>query len=207
MTSRSHLAAIVLAAGDSTRMGLPKQLLKFGPTTLLGHVIERVEESAVEGVVVVTGRLDDELREKVNLNRARWVQNPDPDRGTIESLRVGAAAVPDAERLLVVLGDSVTPDLDEVIATMLNTASTNEGSFMAGYAGGRRAHPYLIERELLDRTRDLTGDRHLFTLIDGVADLAHIAAPVDVNTWDDYREACRRFGYEPESSSGNPPSA
>lgn len=207
MTDKPRLAAIVLAAGDSTRMGKPKQLLPFGPTTLLGHVVMSVEASPVDEVVVVTGRLDHEVREAVELTRSRWVNNPDPDAGTIESLRVGAAAVPDAGRLLVVLGDSVTPDMSDVLVTMVAVARERAGSFMARYSEDYSGHPYLLERELLNQTVDLIGDKRLFSMIPASISVGDAREPIDVNTWEDYVAACRLFGYEPESLSGGPPSA
>lgn len=56
------IAAIVPAAGQSRRMGVPKQLLPFAGTTVLGHIVDQLLESNVDEVYVVTGHAADEIR-------------------------------------------------------------------------------------------------------------------------------------------------
>ena len=103
------IAAVVLAAGASTRFGSPKQVL------LLEPVLERVRSSvAIGDVVVVLGAHDVKTT-------ARSVRCPDWDRGPGASLRCGLAALgEEAEAAVVVLADGPTLDpraLDRVVAT------------------------------------------------------------------------------------------
>ena len=68
--SSHEIVGLVMAAGESTRFGSPKQLLPFGDTTLLGHVVRNVATSRLDRVIVVLGRSADELKAAVVDNRA-----------------------------------------------------------------------------------------------------------------------------------------
>jgi CTP:molybdopterin cytidylyltransferase MocA len=128
------IAAVVLAAGASTRFGSPKQRL------LLEPVVERVRAGSVDEVVVVLGAHEVEAS-------ARTVWCDDWARGLGASLRCGLAALaPEAEAAVVVLADG--PDLnpaaiDRVIATWRSHADP----LVAATYGGERLHPVLIARE------------------------------------------------------------
>ncbi len=68
--SSHEIVGLVMAAGESTRFGSPKQLLPFGDTALLGHVVRNVATSRLDRVIVVLGRSADELKAAVVDNRA-----------------------------------------------------------------------------------------------------------------------------------------
>jgi CTP:molybdopterin cytidylyltransferase MocA len=128
------IAAVVLAAGASTRFGSPKQAL------LLEPVLERVRSSAAIGdVVVVLGAHDVETT-------ARLVRCPDWQRGPGASLRCGLAALGDeAEAAVVVLADGPRLDpraIDRVVASWRES----DGQRVAATYGGIRLHPVLLAR-------------------------------------------------------------
>jgi len=128
------IAAVVLAAGASTRFGSPKQAV------LLEPVLERVRSSAAIGdVVVVLGAHDVETS-------ARLVRCPDWPRGPGASLRCGLAALgEDVEAAVVVLADGPTLDpraIDRVVASWRES----DGQRMAATYGGVRLHPVLLAR-------------------------------------------------------------
>ena len=130
------IAAVVLAAGASTRFGSPKQAL------LLEPVLERVRSSAAIGdVVVVLGAHDVETS-------ARSVRCPDWHRGPGASLRCGLAALgEEAEAALVVLADGPTLDpraIDRVVASWRES----DGQRVAATYGGIRLHPVLLARSV-----------------------------------------------------------
>lgn len=85
------IAGIVLAAGASRRMGSPKALLEFQGETFLDRLIGSLAEICAETIVVL-GHHANLIRERVT-ERARFVVNPDPDRGQLTSLQCGLAAV------------------------------------------------------------------------------------------------------------------
>ena len=130
------IAAVVLAAGASTRFGSPKQAL------LLEPVLERVRSSAAIGdVVVVLGAHDVETS-------ARSVRCPDWHRGPGASLRCGLAALDEeAEAAVVVLADGPTLDpraIDRVVASWRES----DGQRVAATYGGIRLHPVLLARSV-----------------------------------------------------------
>lgn len=132
------IAAVVLAAGASTRFGSPKQQL------LLGPVLERVRASSVEDVVVVTGAYEVETD-------ARTVRCPDWEHGPGASLSCGLRALPpEAEAAVVVLADG--PDLAPAAIDRVIAAWREHGAeVLAASYGGARGHPVLIARAAFGR--------------------------------------------------------
>ena len=129
------IAAVVLAAGASTRFGSPKQAV------LLEPVLERVRRSSVVAeIVVVLGAHELETSE-------RSVHCPDWELGPGASLRCGLAAVgDDVEAAVVVLGDG--PDLDpRSIDRVVSAWRDGDGPIVAASYGGIRLHPLLLARE------------------------------------------------------------
>jgi CTP:molybdopterin cytidylyltransferase MocA len=128
------IAAIVLAAGSSTRFGSPKQAV------LLEPVVRRVRSSAaVNHVVAVLGAHEVETS-------ARVVHCPDWERGPGASLRCGLAALgAEIEAAVVVLGDG--PGVDpRAIDRVVEAWRSGEGDRIAASYGGVRLHPVLVAR-------------------------------------------------------------
>jgi CTP:molybdopterin cytidylyltransferase MocA len=162
------IAAIVLAAGASSRFGSPKQAV------LLPRVLARVRASRVDEVVVVLGAHELETD-------ARAIRCADWERGPGASLRCGLAAL-DArvEAAVVVLADgpNLAPAaIDRVVEAW--RASGNE--VVAASYGGDRGHPVLVARSAWERVPD-DGARALTPLLVPCDDLG---PPGDVDTADD----------------------
>lgn len=136
------VAAVVLAAGASTRFGAPKQRL------LLDEVVGRVcAAPSVEDVVVVLGAHD-------VATDARAVRCPDWERGPGASLRCGLAALPaEAEAAVVALADG--PDLaPEAVERLVAAWRGGAGTLVAASYGGVRGHPFLLARGAWDDVPD-----------------------------------------------------
>lgn len=162
------VAAVVLAAGASTRFGSPKQRL------LLPEVLERVRQSSVDGIVVVTGAHDVDTD-------ARVVPCPEWERGIGASLRCGLAALPlEAEAAVVVLADG--PDLaPEAVDRVVDVWRESGADVVAATYGGVRLHPVLLARPAWSRVPD-DGARGLPALLVACDDLG---PPGDVDSADD----------------------
>lgn len=162
------IAAVVLAAGASSRFGSPKQAL------LLPRVLARVRGSTAHDIVVVLGA--HELR-----TDARAVRCPDWERGPGASLRCGLAALgPSVEAAVVVLADG--PNLSPAAIDRVVEAWRNFGAeVVAASYGGERGHPVLLARLAWKRVPD-EGARALTPVLVPCDDLG---SPGDVDTVDD----------------------
>jgi CTP:molybdopterin cytidylyltransferase MocA len=150
------IGGIVLAAGAGTRFGGGKQLAELDGRPLLEHAVRAMTESPVGRVVVVLGAAAEEVIAEVDLQGAvpcvcsRW------EEGQSASLACGLAELTDCEAVVVILGDQprVSPDaIRRVIAARGNDASAVRATY-----GGDPGHPVLLERELFERLRDVSGD-------------------------------------------------
>jgi len=189
---RPFVSGLVLAAGGSTRLGQPKQLLPFRGTTLLAWVIARVSAAAsLDEVVVVVGGAAAEVRRRVEFGVARVVENPAFGEGCASSYRAGIEALdPRSEAVTVVLGDQPETDgavIDPVVRTW---RESRDPIVLAAYRG-RPGHPMVFARPLFPDLIALKGDKAAWKLVDRHPDSVRLvpvdrAAPVDVNTWEDY---------------------
>lgn len=141
------VAAIVLAAGASTRYGRPKQL------ELLPAVLERLGRTTLEEIVVVEGAHPLETVSRTRpRNGFRVVSAPDWARGPGASLRAGLAALgPDVTHALVVLADG--PELDPRAVERMVARRENAPVLAASYDGAR-SHPVLLARAAWDDVPD-----------------------------------------------------
>jgi len=137
----SGVAAVVLAAGEASRFGSPKQRL------LLPRVLERLAHSPVDEIVVVEGAYElGPCRSEPEGPPCRVVRCSDWERGPGASLRCGLSALgPNVEAAIVVLADG--PDLaPEAVGRVLEVWRSAGGVVAASY-GGSRGHPLVLGRE------------------------------------------------------------
>lgn len=146
---RRRVAAVVLAAGTSSRMetDLPKQLLPWGDSTVIRRVVDTLTGCALSSVLVVTGYMADQVRHELSGTSARLVLNPDYAAGEmLSSLHAGISVLGDQiEACLVVLADQpwLTKDLVEVL---LDAYAAGPAAIVAPEFRGQRGHPVLIGR-------------------------------------------------------------
>ena len=186
------ISGLILAAGTSSRMGQPKQLLPFRDTILLDWVMAQAESaSALDEVIVVLGRAADEIRPRLRSTRARIIVNPVFTEGCSGSYKAGMATLdPRAEAVMVLLGDQ--PGVDSVVIDQVAEDWRSRGGLIAltSYRG-RRGHPMVFARELFDHLRQLQGDKAAWKILDAhpewVRDVeVDRAFPEDVDTRQDY---------------------
>ncbi|WP_035691441.1 NTP transferase domain-containing protein [Azospirillum halopraeferens] len=162
----SRIAALVLAAGRSTRMGGPNKLLaELDGKPLVAHTVDAALASRAHPVVVVTGHDRAAVDAALTGRPVTTVHNPDHAAGLSTSLRAGLAALPDdADGVLVCLGDMpvVTPAiLDRLIAAF---APVEGRGICVPTVAGKRGNPVLWSRDHFADMAAITGDtgaRHL----------------------------------------------
>lgn len=154
------IAALVLAAGGSRRLGRPKQLERWGDVTLLEHVVATTREFPVDEVWVVIGADAAAVLDGGGLDGCGVVENPEWEEGMASSLRAGLDALTRlsrADAALIVLGDQ--PDVrrevvEEVVGAYRRTRSQAVVPKYR-YAWG---NPVLVDRRLWPRLMSLSGD-------------------------------------------------
>jgi len=165
--TRVHVDALILAAGPSTRLGEPKQLLDWGGLTLLGHVIAMVASFPVDETWVVLGSGIGEILEKVDLGDAGVVQNLEWEEGLASSLRVGLDAIAreaKADAVLILLGDQPEIDPDVVRELIERYEETGAAAVIPKYRY-QRGNPVLVGRSLWPRLMSLEGDQGARSLL------------------------------------------
>jgi molybdenum cofactor cytidylyltransferase len=143
------ISALILAAGESKRMGRPKMLLPWGETTVLGQVIRIFKAAAVEDVVVVTGGASEAVEQIAKGLGGRTVFNQDyASHEMLTSLQVGLRAMDSsAEAALVALGDQ--PQIQEnTVKLIIEKYMQTGASLVVPSYKMRRGHPWLVARNL-----------------------------------------------------------
>ena len=125
------IAGIVLAAGRSSRLGRPKQLLPVHGEPLIRHTLRRVLASSLDQVILVVGHEADEVRAAVADLPVECVFNPDAAAGQSTSVRAGLAALsPDVEAAVFILGDQ--PGVDpNVIDALIDAWRASRAAVVA----------------------------------------------------------------------------
>ena len=150
------IGGLVLAAGAGTRFGSAKQLADLDGRPLLEHSIAAMTASPVDRVVVVLGSGAEEVLAAVDLHGAEGVVNERWEEGQSASLACGIAELLDCDAVVVTLGDQprVSP---AAIRRVIDARGEGADAVRATYRG-EPGHPVLLERELFERMRDVTGD-------------------------------------------------
>jgi len=161
MTHAPGLYAVILAAGESTRMGTDKALLPWPPAapgspptgqTFLTAAIQALEPFS-EKVIVVTGRNETALAPVVYANGASLVSNPEPDRGQFSSLQVGLRYVLSDGRDAAVVTLVDRPPVNAATLKTLCSAFTEAASGVWAVVpeyNGKHGHPFLVAREMIE---------------------------------------------------------
>ena len=199
--------ALLLAAGESARMGQPKALLPWQGGTLLEFQVEQLLAGGIERVILVLGHEAERIRRAVSaLPRTTIVVNPEYATGKTSSVRAGMDAIPaDTDAVLVVSVDQPRP---AALTRRLCQAHETAGALITVPAfGGRHGHPTIFARALFPEMREITEEtqglravRHRHRVETHVLQTAIRAPLIDINTPEDYQAALAFFaslGVEP----------
>ena len=189
-----QVAAIVLAAGGSSRMGQPKQLLPIGGQPMVRRVTQAMCETGLVQVVVVVGAHAAAVTAALAGLPVDIVANPDWAGGMSTSVRAGLGALgPEIQAVLIALADqpALTPDL---LRTLVARHQASRALISAPFYQGQRGNPVLFDRQLFPELLAVEGDRGgraLFARYQGQIERVEVDDPAviqDIDTLKDYEK-------------------
>ncbi len=194
------LAGIVLAAGESRRMGQPKQLLPFGERTILERVVDTLLTAGVGEVIVVLGHLADRVRAVLGDRPVRAVVNTEYRQGMLSSVKCGVGAVGAGyDAVLIALGDQ--PHIEgAVVSEVMRAYRAGDAGIVIPRYGDKKGHPIIINlQRYREAIANLPEDAGLNGLMQAHADdvrLIDVATEDiirDIDVPDDYTRELARF--------------
>ena len=196
------ISAILLAAGESKRMGRPKQMLAWKGKTLLRHVLENLIHSTVDEIILVLGHEAEAIQKSLTEFQIKIVINPDYQQGMASSLRQGLLAIDTrSEAFLVVLADQpgIGPEIINQIIHKFQRADPRRGIARPVYRG-LQGHPVLISVRYLQEALQLQGDvgarqilmNHPEDILEIEADQEGILK--DIDTHEEYQKYLNQTG-------------
>ena len=165
-----RIAAVVLAAGRSIRMGANKLLADLNGRPLLAATVGQIKASGINDIVVVTGHQTGEVQTALAQAKVKFTHNPAYAEGLATSIRAGIAAVKDYDAAFICLGDMPLirfADLQRMIAAF----NVEEGRSIIAPAQGRKlGNPVLWGQEHFNALMSLDGDRGARSLLEAMRD-------------------------------------
>jgi molybdenum cofactor cytidylyltransferase len=192
------ICAVVLAAGESLRMGTQKLLLPFGGSTVIETIVRAALDSGVEETLVVLGADREKVRSVLQSYPLAFTVNENYRAGMLSSIQAGFRVLPGGTRAAVVmLGDQPAVSSD-VIDALVQAYKENSRGIVVPVHRGRRGHPVLIDAGYRSEILGLDPAIGLKQLVHGhpedVLEVPVESAAVleDMDRPDEYRKETRR---------------
>jgi molybdenum cofactor cytidylyltransferase len=187
------ISAIILAAGESKRMGKPKQLMPLGGSTILEQTIDNLLNSEVNEVIVVIGNRAEEMNKLIANMPVRVALNPAYHEGMSTSIIAGLNLIDNrAQAIMLALADQ--PFIDsQTINRLIDEFSTNNKGIAIPVYHGKRGHPVIFAIKYKEQLLRLKGDIGGRQIVKGYPDdILEVAVDseniiTDVDTINDYQ--------------------
>lgn len=160
------IAALILAAGESSRMGTDKARLGYKNSTFLETILNTLAEAGIERVAVVLGHHAEEIRRSVKLGGVEVVINPDYRLGQTSSLQTGLKALesPELEAIVLCLVDHPAISA-RTLRLLVDAFGQSRAPVVIPTHQGQRGHPVVIGRPLFDELKSLGRDAGANTVV------------------------------------------
>ena len=193
------IVGIILSAGESKRMGKPKQLLPWGKSVILQQVIENASASRLGKILLVLGAQAAEITGKIKISsKTRIVVNRDFKEGMSSSVKCGVKNAPvETKAYMLLLGDQpfICPD---IINQLIDCYQKSKHSIIIPVYDGTKGHPVIFDvrykQELLaigDGGAKVVVDNHVRDILEVPVDSPEILT--DIDTPQDYQKAIREI--------------
>ncbi|MAT05642.1 MAG: carbon monoxide dehydrogenase [Acidimicrobiaceae bacterium] len=182
---------LVLAAGTSSRLGQPKQLLEYRGRTLLDNTLDVARSCSFDQLIVALGGAAAAVRDHVDLSDCVVIDNVHYTTGCSSTIVAALDSIDQrADGMVLLLGDQPDVATSSVDALLTAAAAGSASIAICHYEDGR-GHPFWFDRSTFDAITGLHGDKAVWKMIESgrwpVADVTIAGnVPLDVDTWDDY---------------------
>ena len=152
------ISAILLAAGESKRMGQPKQLMPFGEITILAQAVDNLLNSTVSETIVVLGHRAEEVMNVITSKPVKIAINPDYQQGMSTSIIAGLDLVDSGtQAVMLVLGDQPLTN-SQIINRLIDEFYNHDKGIVIPTYQGRRGHPTIFAIKYKEKLLELKGD-------------------------------------------------
>jgi CTP:molybdopterin cytidylyltransferase MocA len=192
----NQLVAIILAAGDSSRMGSPKALLRVGKKTFLQLIIEAYAAAGIPRTIIL-GRDSSSIKERLALSRETVLVNTDPSRGPLSSLLIGLERVRHSDAIFLHPVDHPLV-LHNTIRSLAQIHKRLPSAILIPEFRGRRGHPVLIPSKYYPELRQAPlseGARWVVRENRAANHLVSVCDPGILKNIDTRQDYTRLFGY------------
>ena len=198
-SSQGNIGLIILAAGASTRMGQPKQLLAFEDTTLIGHAVKVGMDSDCDPVVVVLGAQSELIEKSIPETGVNIVENISWQEGMGSSIRVGLKrmlSLQNPRAIVVMVCDQ--PNVDsQLLNIMIECFSKGNARGVACTYDGVLGVPALFGSAMFSELFDISGDKGARSLLKKYKDqfklIPFAEGTLDIDTPEDYKRMAARL--------------
>jgi molybdenum cofactor cytidylyltransferase len=189
----THIAIIILAGGQSSRLGSPKQLLSYRNETLLRHAVRTALEARCGPVLVVTGANADSMNEELKGLPVEMVHNPQWEEGMASTLRKGLETIrvlhPETDGIIFMVCDQPFVTKSHLLC-LIESHARSAKPVTASVYGGRAGTPAFFHRNYFDKLMELKGDKGARALIsshpEDVETVSFEEGAIDIDTKEDY---------------------
>ncbi|MFY9620147.1 MAG: nucleotidyltransferase family protein [Pyrinomonadaceae bacterium] len=202
--SKVRIAAIILAAGRSRRMGKFKPLLPFGNQTVIESCVNNLRAAGVAEIVIVLGHRAEAVREQLSAASVAFATNPNPDSEMSASIVLGVDALTDMARVVLITPADHPAIHPETIGLLIEKWRGGARLIQPEFQG-KGGHPVLIDLSYRDELKCLDSDaglrgffnKHRAEVLRLPVDSPFVAR--DMDTWEDYSALQEDvFGRKPE---------
>ncbi len=183
------IAALVLAAGGSTRLGQPKQLLQYRGQSLICHTVDAAREAGCSPIIVVIGRDWKEIAAELQNLPVTLVPNENWERGIGTSIRAGVAALPELDAVVLLACDQPAVNAN-FIERLIRTHAVTQQPVVAAAYSDTVGVPALFARPHFSALLSLSDGQGAKTLMaahpDKVARVEFPQGAVDIDTVEDF---------------------
>jgi molybdenum cofactor cytidylyltransferase len=187
------ISGILLAAGDSTRMGSPKALLQYKNATFIDTILNNLQEAGCSPIISILGRSAELICEQTNVHQFQCYRNPDPSRGMLSSLKIAIGKLPSrSDGFIMALVDHPAVKA-ETYELLFRKASSKPDRIIIPEYQGHRGHPVYFGKEFFSallQTADELGARKVidnyFKQVEYLP-VEDSGIMVDIDTFEDFQ--------------------